>query len=44
MQDWKSNCCNAEIEVEGTTTMYYICSKCGKPCNATRVFIKGENN
>jgi len=38
----KSNCCNAEIKVGGmgdfndkdkVVTQYYICQKCGKPCD-----------
>lgn len=26
-----STCCNAPLKVEGRTTRYYVCSKCGKP-------------
>lgn len=28
-----SDCCNATMTVEGETTHYYACSKCGKACN-----------
>lgn len=28
-----SNCCHAPMKVEGDTTHYYVCTKCGKPCD-----------
>ena len=28
-----SNCCHAPMTVEGHTTHYYVCDKCGKPCD-----------
>jgi hypothetical protein len=28
-----STCCNVKVLVEGNTTKYYVCSKCGNPCN-----------
>lgn len=37
-----SECCNAEVKAEGqgdfrdndkVVTMYYICTKCGEPCD-----------
>jgi hypothetical protein len=29
----KSDCCNAEVRVEGNTTKYHVCLKCNKPCD-----------
>lgn len=29
----KSKCCKARVVVRGKTTMYYICLKCGEPCD-----------
>jgi len=29
----KSQCCNANVKVEGKTTRYYVCLKCGKACD-----------
>lgn len=28
-----SLCCGADMTVEGNVTMYYVCEKCGEPCN-----------
>ena len=28
-----SNCCEAELRIEGKTTQYYVCSACGYPCD-----------
>ncbi len=28
-----SKCCNAPVKVEGRTTHYYVCEKCGKTCD-----------
>ena len=28
-----SNCCHAPMTVEGKTTHYYVCTKCGKACD-----------
>lgn len=35
----KSNCCNEEVKLnvenpEAGDTVYYICTKCGKACDA----------
>lgn len=30
----KSKCCKADVKVEGKTTLYYICTACGQPCDA----------
>ena len=30
----KSRCCNAKVFIAGAhSTHYYVCSKCGKPCD-----------
>lgn len=29
-----SICCDAPVTVEGRVTMFYRCTKCGKPCDA----------
>ena len=29
----KSNCCNADVRVEGNTTKYYVCTECGNACD-----------
>lgn len=29
----KSKCCNVPVKVEGRTTHYYRCLKCGKVCD-----------
>ena len=29
----KSKCCGAMCYVVGNTTHYYLCDKCGKPCD-----------
>lgn len=29
----KSKCCNANVKIEGKTTHYYVCLKCGKTCD-----------
>jgi len=29
----KSNCCKADVRVEGDTTKYYVCNECGKSCD-----------
>jgi len=29
----KSSCCGAMVRVEGRTTHYYVCNKCGKACD-----------
>ena len=29
----KSDCCRAPVRVEGNTTQYYLCTKCGKACD-----------
>lgn len=29
----KSNCCNAEMHVEGDETRYYVCNKCENACD-----------
>jgi len=31
---WKSTCCKSEAQIAGNTTMYYVCSECGKACDA----------
>lgn len=31
-----SNCCGASMRIEGRTTMWYVCEKCGNPCDATK--------
>ena len=31
-----SQCCNADVKVEGNTTLFYRCIKCGKPCDTKR--------
>ena len=28
-----STCCQYSVKVEGKTTKYYVCKKCGKPCD-----------
>lgn len=28
-----SNCCGADLRIEGKTTQYYICEECGCPCD-----------
>ena len=34
-QERRSTCCNADIYAEGlSTTMYWVCMKCGNPCDA----------
>jgi len=33
MKNYISNCCGAEVKVEGYTTPYYVCIKCGKMCD-----------
>jgi predicted Fe-S protein YdhL (DUF1289 family) len=35
----KSNCCKADVRVEGNTTKYYICKKCGKSCDIITNFF-----
>lgn len=35
----KSNCCKANVIVKGDTTKYYVCSKCGKPCDIITNFF-----
>ena len=35
-----SKCCSAPVVVEGITTHYYGCTKCGKACD---VVDKGTN-
>ena len=32
----KSKCCNAPVTIEGEEgeTRYWVCDKCGKPCDA----------
>lgn len=30
----QSNCCNRDLRVEGETTKYYVCGKCGKARDA----------
>lgn len=32
-----SNCCNANVRVEGRTTQYYVCCKCGHACDASLI-------
>lgn len=29
-----SDCCDAATETAGTVTRYYVCSRCGMPCDA----------
>ena len=29
----KSKCCNATVQAAGRTTHYYVCDKCGQPCD-----------
>lgn len=31
-----SNCCGAPADIQGQTTRFYICRRCGKPCEARR--------
>jgi len=33
-----SDCCHAPVYVAGGVTMYYVCTKCKKPCDV----VKGE--
>lgn len=33
----KSSCCGAPVRVDGKTTHYYVCIKCGKPCDVMPV-------
>lgn len=28
-----SLCCRSDMTVDGDETMYYVCDKCGEPCN-----------
>ena len=35
-KEWKSNCCNKDVKVNGKTTKYYLCTECGLPCEAIR--------
>ncbi len=28
-----SNCCGADLRIEGDTTQHYVCTKCGYPCD-----------
>jgi len=28
-----SNCCGADLRIEGRTTQYYVCENCGYPCD-----------
>lgn len=35
-----SICCNAPVRIEGKTTHYFVCEKCGKACD-THFNIKG---
>lgn len=30
-----SDCCHAGLTAAGHTTRYYVCKKCGQPCDAT---------
>lgn len=30
-----SACCNSPVTIEGRTTMFYRCSKCGQPCDVS---------
>jgi hypothetical protein len=47
-KEYKSKCCNAKLRVCGLQsgdilhddyTMYYVCAKCGKPCDIKKVKI-----
>ena len=38
-----SKCCNAEVIVQGEVTMYYLCTKCMKPCDVTTSDLKTHN-
>jgi hypothetical protein len=40
MTKQESNCCNADMIVEGNTTKYYVCVACKKPCDPAEVTIK----
>jgi len=44
MDEYLSDCCQAEVEVHGGTSNYYICSKCDNPCDATRVVISNRGD
>ena len=33
----KSTCCNAKVKIVGNVTMYYVCCKCGNPCDVRYV-------
>jgi len=33
MSELLSDCCNYPVTVEGRTTKYYVCDRCGKPCD-----------
>lgn len=28
-----SSCCKEPVKVEGRTTLYYVCTKCGEACD-----------
>lgn len=34
----KSSCCNEEVRVEGDTTKYFVCEKCGKACDEANTY------
>lgn len=35
-----SNCCKAPVRIEGDVTMYYVCTKCDKPCDRYSIEYK----
>lgn len=30
-------CCNAPLEVEGDTTLHYVCTECGRPTDPKEI-------
>lgn len=33
-KDFESNCCKAPVKLQGYTTHYHSCTKCGKSCDS----------
>lgn len=39
----KSKCCFSNVKVEGKTTKYYVCLKCGEACDVVLIDINGSD-
>lgn len=40
----KSDCCNAQMRVEGDETHYYVCTLCGKACDPATPMSKPDES